>query len=147
MKLVPGHGRDFQRGAIRQLERGVWLIPYPNTAEFNGYIEAGQVKAVVLLLDPSDARQKAWLAEGQELLAQARVPAYSRPLMGADRETARAIAAWVRTLPRPVAVIAPLTPYSNGARYPGTEAAAAFQDAYAAPAPAAAPAAAPAVRR
>jgi hypothetical protein len=136
MKLAPGHGRDFERGAIRRLDAGVWLIPYPNTAEFNGYIEAGQVKSVVLLLDPSDAGQKAWLAEGEQMLAQARVPAYSRPLMGGDRRTARAIAAWVRTLPRPVAVIAPLTAYSNDVRYPGTEAAAAFQDAYAAQLPA-----------
>jgi len=147
MRLAPGRGRDFQRGGIRQLERGVWLIPYPNTAEFNGYIEAGQVKSVVLLLDPTDARQQAWLAEGQELLAQAKVPAYSRPLMGGDRATARAIAAWARTLPRPVAVIAPRTPYSNDVRFPGTEAAAAFQDAYAALAAAPASAAAAPVRR
>jgi len=34
-----------------------------------------------------------------------------------------------------VAVIAPRTPYDNGVRYPGTEAAAAFQDAFAAAAP------------
>jgi hypothetical protein len=66
------------------------------------------------------------------MLAQAGVSAYSRPLAGGDRQAARAIAAWVRTLPRPVAVIAPRTPFSNDKRYPGTEAAAAFQDAYAA---------------
>jgi protein tyrosine phosphatase (PTP) superfamily phosphohydrolase (DUF442 family) len=146
LKIPVGHGRDFQRGAIRQLEAGVWLIPYPNTAEFNGYIEAGQVKSVVLLLDPSDARQKAWLAEGEEMLAQARIPVYSRPLMGGDRETARSIAAWVRTLPRPVALVAPETPYDNGVRYPGTEAAGAMLDAFAAPAAAAAKPAGVAVR-
>jgi hypothetical protein len=137
MKIPPGHrGRDFQRGAIRELEAGVWLVPYPNPAELAGYMEAGQVKEVVLLLDPNDAEQKAWRDEAERALGAARVPVRARPLMGRDLPTAKEIAAWVRTLPRPVAVVAALTPYSNGVRYPGTEAAGAFMDAYAAiPAP------------
>lgn len=129
---LPVAERDFQRGGIRQLQAGVWLVPYPNTAEFNGYFEAGQVKAVVLLLDPTDARQKGWLAESENTLARAHVSVYSRPLMGGDREMARVIAAWVRTLPGPVAVVAPRTPYANGDRFPGTEAATAFEAAMAA---------------
>jgi protein tyrosine phosphatase (PTP) superfamily phosphohydrolase (DUF442 family) len=144
LRLPPGrHGRDFQRGAIRELEAGVWLIPYPNPAELAGYMEAGQVKEVVLLLDPTDAQQKAWRDEAGRTLAAARVPVRARPLMGRDLPTAKEIAAWVRTLPRPVAVVAPRTPFDNGDRYHGTEAAGAFMDAYAAlpaPAPAAAPA-------
>jgi len=153
LKLPPGggHGRDFQRGAIRELEPGVWLIPYPNSSELAGYMEAGQVKEVVLLLDPGDAQQKAWRDEAERALGVARVPVRARPLMGRDLPTAKEIAAWVRTLPRPVAVVAPRTPYDNGHRYPGTEVAAAFMDAYAAlPAPAApahAVAAAPAAPR
>ena len=128
----PGkHGRAFQRGAIRELEPGVWLIPYPNSSELAGYMEAGQVKEVVLLLDPGDARQKAWLAEARHALSVARVETVSRPLVGRDLPTAREIAAWVRTLPRPVAVVAPRTPYENGDRYRGTEGAGAFMDAYA----------------
>jgi hypothetical protein len=135
MRLQPGHGRDFQRGALRELEPGVWLIPYPNPAEMAGYMEAGQVKEVVLLLDPNDAQQKAWLGEARGALAAARVRTELRPLMGRDLPAAREIAAWVRTLPRPVAVVAPLTPYTNGVRYPGTEAAGAFIDAYTAARP------------
>jgi hypothetical protein len=133
---VGRHGRDFQRGAIRELEPGVWLTPYPNSAELAGYMEAGQVKEVVLLLDPGDAEQKAWLDEARRALGVARVHAISRPLMGRDLPTAREIAAWVRTLPRPVAVVAPRTPFDNGDRYPGTEAAGAFIDAYTAARPA-----------
>jgi protein tyrosine phosphatase (PTP) superfamily phosphohydrolase (DUF442 family) len=130
MKLPPGHGRDFQRGGIHELERGVWLIPYPNPAELSGYLSAGQVREVVLLLDPNDTQQKAWRDEAQRALGVARVPVLARPLMGRDVPVAKEIAAWVRTLPRPVAVVAPRTPYSNGDRYHGTEAAAAFIDAY-----------------
>jgi hypothetical protein len=136
LRLAPGSGRDFQRGAIRQLEPGVWLVPFPNPAELAGYLEAGQVKQVVLLLDPADARQKAWRDEAQRALAGARVAVAARPLMGRDLPTAKEIAAWVRTLPRPVAVVAPLTPYSNGVRYPGTEAAGAIMDVYASTHPA-----------
>jgi protein tyrosine phosphatase (PTP) superfamily phosphohydrolase (DUF442 family) len=147
MRIPPGHpGRDFQRGGLRQLEAGVWLIPYPNPAELAGYLEAGQVKEVVLLLDPADAQQKAWRDEAGRALGVARVQVLSRPLMGRDLPTAKEIAAWVRTLPRPVAVVAPLTPYSNGVRYPGTEAAGALMDAYAA-LPAAAPLAAKSAAR
>lgn len=130
LRLPPGHGRDFQRGAIRELEPGVWLIPHPNPAELNGYMEAGQVKAVVLLLDPGDATQRAWRDEAARALEVARVPVHLRPLMGRDLITAREVAAFVRGLPRPVAVVAPRTPYDNGDRYPGTEAAVAFMEAY-----------------
>lgn len=140
LKLPVGHpGRDFQRGAIRELEAGVWLIPYPNPAELAGYLEAGQVKEVVLLLDPADPQQKQWQAEAERALGVARVAVVARPLMGRDLPTAKEIAAWVRTLPRPVAVVAPCTPYDNGHRYPGTETAGAFMDAYAALAPAPVP--------
>jgi hypothetical protein len=135
------HGRAFQRGAIRELEPGVWLIPHPNSSELAGYMEAGQVKVVVLLLDPADPRQKAWKEEAERALGAARVPVVSRPLVGRDLPAAREIAAWVRTRPRPVAVVVPRTPYDNGDRYRGTEAAGAFMDAYAALAPAPPPAA------
>jgi hypothetical protein len=114
----------------------VWLIPFPNSAEMAGYLEAGQAKQVVLLLDPNDPEQKAWRDEAERTLAVARVPVRSRPLMGRDLPTAAEIAAWVRTLPRPVAVVAPRTPYDNGDRYPGTEAAGAFMDAWPKAAPA-----------
>jgi protein tyrosine phosphatase (PTP) superfamily phosphohydrolase (DUF442 family) len=123
-------GRAFERGSVRRLEPGVYLTPFPNVAEFNGYFEGGQVKTVVFLLDPNDPAQKAGLAQGQRVLATAGVQTYSRPLMGRDLPTAKEIAAWARTLPRPLAVVAPATPFANGDRYPGTQAAAAFLDAY-----------------
>ncbi|HYH83200.1 MAG TPA: hypothetical protein VEX86_25615, partial [Longimicrobium sp.] len=121
-----------------------WLVPFPNASELAGYLEAGQAKTVVLLLDPNDAEQRAWRDQVQHDLATARVATLARPLIGRDVPVAKEIAAWVRTLPRPVVVVAPRTPYANGDRYPGTEAAGAFMDAYAgmAPGPAAAKAAA-----
>ncbi|HET7460612.1 MAG TPA: hypothetical protein VFJ82_05175 [Longimicrobium sp.] len=116
--------RAFERGDIRQLEKGVWLVPFPNSAELSGYMEAGQVKTVAFLLDPNDATQRAWLDQARR-----------------DLPTAREIVAWVRTLPRPVVVVAPRTPFANGDRYRGTEAAGAFMDAYARAVPGVLPAA------
>lgn len=141
LKLPPGHGRDFQRGSIRELEAGVWLVPYPNPAELAGYLQAGQVKEVVLLLDPDDPQQKTWKEEAEHALRVARMPVVSRPLMGRDLPAAKEIAAWVRTLPRPVAVVVARTPYDNGDRYHGTEAAGALMDAWAELPPAPPPAA------
>lgn len=130
-RVKQGEKRAFQRGDIRAVEPGVWLVPFPNPAEMSGYMEAGQVKTVVLLLNPGDAQQRAWLDQARHDLGTARVTTISRPLIGRDVPAAREIAAWVRTLPRPVVVVAARTPYANGDRFPGTEAAAAFMDAYA----------------
>jgi len=137
-RVKQAEGRAFQRGDIRSMEPGVWLVPFPNPSEMAGYMEAGQVKTVVLLLDPNVPQQRAWLDQTRHDLATARVATLSRPLIGRDLPAARQIAAWVRTLPRPVVVVAAHTPYANGDRYPGTEAAGAFMDAYARLAPAAA---------
>ena len=126
-------GRAFQRGGIRELEPGVWLLPYPNPAEMAGYLEAGQVKTVVLLLNPADPAQQAWIAEARQALGAVHVPVSVRPMLGRDVPAAREAVAAVRALPKPVAVIAARTPYANQVRFPGTEAAGAFMDAYAEP--------------
>lgn len=128
---INGTRAAFQRGNVRQLEKGVWLVPFPNPSELAGYMEAGQVKTVVFLLDPGDSTQRAWLDQARHDLAVARVTTVSRPLVGRDLPAAREIVAWARTLPRPVVVVAAHTPFANGDRYHGTEAAGAFMDAYA----------------
>lgn len=126
---MPDATRDFEHGAVRRLEPGVYLAPYPNVAEFNGFLEAGQVRSVVFILNPAVPAQKAELAEGTRLLASSGERVYARPLRAGDAAGAGALAAWVRTLPRPVAVIADKTPYQNGDRFHGVEAVA-FMDAY-----------------
>jgi hypothetical protein len=85
----------------------------------------------VFLLDPGDSAQRAWLGAARRDLAVARVATDWRPLVGRDVPAAREIVGWVRTLPRPVVVVVPRTPFANGDRYHGTEAAGAFMDAYA----------------
>jgi len=130
-RLNTGH-QAFQRGDIRRFESGVWLVPFPNPSELAGYMEAGQVKTVVFLLDPGDSTQRAWRDQATHDLGVARVTTINRPLRGRDLPAAREIVQYVRTLPKPVVVVAGRTPYANNDRFPGTEAAGAFTDAYAA---------------
>lgn len=136
LRLPPAQ-RDMQRGGVRELEPGVWLVPHPNPAELSGYMLAGQVRTVVLLLDPSNPEQRAWRDELEAAFRRSAVAFEERPLRPGETARAAAVAAEVRRLPHPVAVVAPHTPYGNGNRYPGTEAAVAFQQAYAQATPAA----------
>lgn len=121
----------MQRGRVFTLERDVWLVPFPNSAEFAGYFLAGQLRQVVSLLDPADSTQRAWLAEERRLLGAAGVALREVPLPRSDATRARAarIVQLVRTLPRPLAIIAPRTTFE--APYPGTEPAEAVRRAYA----------------
>lgn len=130
LKLPPGQ-RDMERGGVRELEPGVWLVPQPNDAELAGYMLAGQVRTVLLLLDPNDPEQRTWRDAQEARFRQSGVALVERPLLAGETARAAALAREVRGLARPVAVVAPRTPYSNGDRYPGTEAAVLFMQAFA----------------
>lgn len=103
----------FERGKLLELEPGVWLIPYPNRRELFGYMLAGQVEHVISLLDPADAEQAEWASTLRQLLAQQKIGLTEVPLAAGDTATARALTEQLRRLPRPVAVIAPRTPWTD----------------------------------
>lgn len=131
---------DFERGGLTELEPGIWLVPHPNQRELFGYLLAGQVRHVVSVLDPRDPQQGAWLREERDAFTRYRVPATFRPLDAGDAAAARSLAEQVRRLPRPVAIIAPRTPWTDHSQASdGTAAAAAIQRAFAAPAGATVP--------
>ncbi|HEU4884455.1 MAG TPA: hypothetical protein VFT45_19515 [Longimicrobium sp.] len=133
---LPPEKRDMERGAVRELAPGVWLVPHPNDSELAGYMLAGQVATVVLLLDPANPEQRAWRDEEETRLRQSAVAFVERPLHAGETAQAAALAREVRGLPKPVAVVAPRTPYSNDDKYPGTEAAVLFREAFTSSAPA-----------
>lgn len=108
---VPSPG--FERGLLTELEDGVWLVPHPNDRELFGYMLAGQVAHVVSLLDPSDPEQAEWLATQERLFAQQQTPLTVMTLAAGDSKTAARIVEMVRTLPRPVAIVAPRTTWSD----------------------------------
>lgn len=93
----------FERGPVVELGDEAWLVPYPNEFEFFGYILAGQVEHVLILLDPSDPEQGRWIREAELRLNAYEVPYTHVPLPAGADATRAARAA--RTLPRPLAVI------------------------------------------
>lgn len=100
-------GDKMERGQFRQLEDGVWLIPFPNEHELYGTMLAGQAAHVLLLLDPADPQQAAWLQEARTQFEQHGIAWSQRTLRGGDLREAEKIAAAVAGLPHPVAVVVP----------------------------------------
>jgi len=103
-------GNQMERGTFQELEKDVWLIPYPNHHEMYGNMLAGQIAQVVLLLDPQDREQAGWIAEAETAFRASRVPFTLSTLWPGDRHHAAQIARSLRTLPRPLAVVVPFTP-------------------------------------
>jgi hypothetical protein len=103
-------GNWMERGTFQELEKDVWLIPYPNHHEMYGNMLAGQVAHVLLLLDPADREQAGWIAESREAFTRSRVPFTVKTLWRGDRAHAASIARFARTLPRPLAIVVPFTP-------------------------------------
>ncbi|MBI4410006.1 MAG: hypothetical protein HY561_09885 [Gemmatimonadetes bacterium] len=95
----------MERGRIVRLEPDLWLVPYPNRHELFGNMLAGQLAYVLLLLDPSDAEQREWLAEAERLFREFDVPFGHRPVAASDRAEIGRAAAAARRLPRPAAVV------------------------------------------
>jgi hypothetical protein len=108
---VPSAG--FERGLLTEIEEGVWLVPHPNRRELFGYMLAGQVQHAVSLLDPADSEQREWLTEQRTALGDFNVPLTVMTLTSGDDARAREIVHALRGLPRPVAVIAPRTTWTD----------------------------------
>ena len=100
----------MERGAPQRLADDVWLVPHPNEHELFGHMLAGQVAHVLLLLDPEDSTQVAWLEEATRRFEAYDLPFSRHPVPEGDSLAARAAAREARALPRPLTVIAPFTP-------------------------------------
>lgn len=82
--------RGFERGPVFQLEQGLYLTPYPTDAEFLAYILGGEVKNVVVLLDPGDVEEKRRIDFERKLLGSHALP-FHLVEMGSDRFDGRRI--------------------------------------------------------
>lgn len=98
----------FERGMPMKVKEGFWVIPYLNEAEFYGFILQGQPGHLVVILDPSRAEQRGWLANAEKKMKQYAV-AYttmSYPASTGDTST-RTVVAKLRSFTGPVTVIVP----------------------------------------
>jgi len=120
----------FQRGSLAHLDRGKWLIPYPNENEMFGFVLNGQSGTVVSLLDPTNPEQAGWNAHMDKLLKQYSIPFIMRPVPANDVSSAATVAKEVQSMPQPVTVIVPATPWEDGKPRPLAEVALAFINAY-----------------
>lgn len=120
----------FERGSLAHVDKGKWLIPYPNKHEMFGFVLSGQAGTVVSLLDPANTQQAAWDEEMKRLMKQYSIPFSVMPLKAGDRAMAVEIAKAVKAMPGRVTVIAPETPLEDGRTRPGSEVAVAFLNAY-----------------
>lgn len=99
----------FERGRVRELEPGLWLIPYPNEHELFGYLLFGSVGHVFSLLDPRDPGQRTWHEEMSRLLDVYAVPHTHRPLAAGDPVAARRLIDEARAAGEPVVLVVPFT--------------------------------------
>lgn len=100
----------FERGMLMKVSDGIWVIPYPNEAEFHGFLEQGQPGHVLLALDPTDTLQRVWIAKAVQQMRQYAVPYTLLSYPGANHDTnTAAILAQMKTRTAPFTVIVPAT--------------------------------------
>jgi hypothetical protein len=100
----------MERGALRELDEDVFLVPYPNHHELYGNMLAGQVAHVLVLLNPDNGQQAQWLDQLRPILAEHSVPATYEALRKDSRAFYADMVAVARTLPRPLVIVVPHTP-------------------------------------
>lgn len=98
----------LERGPVKQLDPGVFLIPYPTDEEFLSFLLGGDIEHVVSLLDPDNENDVQWLEHDRDLFDLHDLPYSNMPVPGYpyDAALALAVARQVRSLPRPVVIYA-----------------------------------------
>ncbi len=120
----------FERGSLARIDRGKWLIPYPNEHEMFGYMLGGQAGHVISLLDTTDVVYARWQNVMRNQLKQHGIPFTAMPLKTGDRTRSRAIAKAIRAMSGTVTVVAPETPTPEGKEQGRSEVAAGVMRAY-----------------
>lgn len=104
----------FQRGRLVHTA-SAWVVPFPNAAEFYGYIVQGDPGHVWLALNPRDTLQAKWVATAHKTMQQYAVPFTDVPFDTVDAAAATQLAARVRSAKGVNTVIVPTTGFtSNG---------------------------------
>ena len=97
----------FERGMPMKVREGFWVVPYLNEAEFYGFVLQGQPGHLIIVVDPTNAEQRGWLADVEKKMKQYAVAYTSVPYPVARDTSTRSIVATVRSLSGPVTVMVP----------------------------------------
>jgi hypothetical protein len=104
-------GRKFmERGAFREVEKDIWVLPYPNEHELYGLMLAGQVSHVLVLFDPRHSQQEQWAGTLRKVFTDHGVPATFEAPRPGSRAWHADVMATARALPRPLAIVVPHMP-------------------------------------
>ena len=97
----------FEHGMPMKVRDGFWVIPYLNEAEFYGFILQGAPGELLVVFDPSNPAQRAWLADAEKKMKQYAVAYVPVPYPAAGDTSTAAIVAKVRSLTGAVTVMVP----------------------------------------
>jgi protein tyrosine phosphatase (PTP) superfamily phosphohydrolase (DUF442 family) len=109
-------GLALERGPVSELAPDVHLTPFPTDAELLEYLAAGPVRNVVVLMDPANPEDQAWIDHEGQVLEMVGIELHVAPLHGErfDPEQAVEVSDLARSLERPVVLQTFLTPSVAG---------------------------------
>lgn len=112
---------NFERGQLATFGSDKWLVPYPDKHEMLGNILQGKTARMILALDTTDTKQRAWWAEARTTFKEYAIPFDDMSTTSADHDKIALIVKRMLDLPGAAAIIVPLTPAADGKHRPGSE--------------------------
>lgn len=96
--------KAFERGPVAELERDVYLTPYPTDEEFFGYVLNGTVAGLVSLLDPANPENLPWIKKEEAIARKYGLPLSAYPWLALDKAGKQKAVREIRAARRPVVV-------------------------------------------
>ena len=96
--------KSFERGEIKELERDVYLTPYPTDEEFFGYILNGTVGTLVSLLDPANPENLPWIKKEAAIAGKYGLKLASYPWLALDKAGKQAAVREIRAAQKPAVI-------------------------------------------
>jgi len=96
--------KNFERGAVTELGKDVYLTPYPTDEEFFGYIINGTVETLVSLLDPANPENLPWIKKEAAIAEKYGLKLASYPWLALDADGKRAAVREIRGARKPAVV-------------------------------------------
>jgi hypothetical protein len=111
---------NFERGQLGTFGDDKWIAPYPNDVEMLGNFLQGKRSHVILALDTTDTTELRWEHEAEAELREYAIPFDEMPTRPNNVARIKQIVSRLMQLPKPAAVLVPLTPWKAGQPRPGS---------------------------
>jgi hypothetical protein len=111
---------NFERGQLGTFGDDKWIAPYPNDVEMLGNFLQGRRSHIILALDTTDATEVRWEHEAETELREYAIPFEEMPTRPNNSARIKQIVSRLMELPKPAAVLVPMTPWKAGQPRPGS---------------------------